>query len=272
MQSRATVSWMRTARVAVLLSIALVMQALAEPTLVKTGLTAQWELISDRDGIQVYTRHTENSQLKTFRGVTRITLEDENALVALLEDHDSVPKWMHFVDGAEELGRDSPLKRYMRFTTEVPWPLTDREAVVQTDISQRITPGEEQITIHISNRPERIPTNPDYVRFPEMGGMFKLQRLGDRQVEITYQLVMDPGGYVPVWLANIMLRDAPYFTLLKLRRFIRNPEYQNQYFDYLEVFGPGRPDDVAAPRSYLYGNPPAEPLEHMTLEMMNPPR
>lgn len=272
MLSRAAVFSMRSARQALFLSALLLAQALAAQGLVETGLSADWELISDREGIQVYTRHTDNSQLKTFRGVTRIELRDENALVALLEDHDSVPKWMHFVDSAEEIKRDSPLTRYMRFTTEVPWPLTDREAIVQTDITQVLTPDEEQITIDISNRPDLVPENPDYVRFPEMGGLFKLQRLGNHQVEITYQLVMDPGGYVPVWLANIMLRDAPYFTLLKLRRFIRAEQYQNQYFDYLEVFGPGRPDDVAPPRSYLYGNPPAAPIEHMRLEMMNPRR
>ena len=37
---------------------------------------------------------------------------------------------------------------------------------------------------------------------------------------------MDPGGYIPAWIANIVLKDVPYFTLLKLRRIVFEPQYQ----------------------------------------------
>ena len=235
-----------------------------------TGLSADWELISDRDGIQVYMRHTDTSRLKTFRGVTRMTLPDENALVAALDDYENVPRWLQFVDGAEELDRDSPISRYVRFTTELPWPLTDREAIVQTRVLQNVTPEAEYVELEVRNLKGMIPENPAYVRFPEIAGMFKIQRLGNWEVELTYELVMDPGGNVPVWLANLLLRDAPFFTLQKLRRFLVFDEYQNRHFDWVEVFGPGRPKDLPPPRSYLYGNPPETPLVDMTLEMMNP--
>jgi hypothetical protein len=46
-------------------------------------------------------------------------------------------------------------------------------------------------------------------------------------VEVTYELVLDPGGYIPAWIANIVLKDTPYFTLERLRRVVERPEYQN---------------------------------------------
>jgi len=233
-------------------------------------LDPAWKLITDRNDIQVYMRHRDESRLKTFRGVTRITLEDEYALAALLEDYPSFPRWLHFVDGAEEFNREGPMLRYLRFTTQLPWPLNDREAVLEARVEQSITPDFEGITVFLDNRPSLLPGNDRYVRFPEMEGIFQITRLGDNQAQVVYQLVLDPGGYIPAWLANVLLRDAPYFTLERLRRIITRAEYQNQYFDYAEMRGPGRPPHLLPPRTYLYGNPPLAPLVDLQPEQSNP--
>lgn len=204
-----------------------------------------WKLVSDRNDIQVYMKHRDESRLKTFRGVTRFELKDEFALAAVLNDYDSYPKWLHFVDSAEEFDRRGPLDRSVRFTTQLPWPLADREAVLQADVQQKVTTEEESVMIELINQPDALPPNNDYIRFPEMWGKLGFIRLGDDQVEMTYELILDPGGYIPAWIANILLRDAPYFTLERLRRIILKPEYQNQYYDYLDLLrGPGRPDST----------------------------
>jgi len=235
-------------------------------------LNPAWKLITDRNGIQVYMRHNDDSRLKTFRGVTKIELRDEYTLVGLLEDYDNFPRWLHFIDSAKELNRTGPLLRHLHFTTKLPWPLNDREALVQARIEQVITPQQETQTIYLENRPELLPRNPRYVRFPEMTGIFQVSRLGNNEAEVVYQLVLDPGGYIPTWLANLLLRDAPYFTLDRLRRVITRPEYQGLYFDFLELRGPGRPETLPPARSYLYNNPPAAPLDSSMLEQRNPAR
>lgn len=253
-----------------------ILLAVLLPTAATAGLTddpeldPSWKLITDRNDIQVYRRHRDNSRLKTFRGVTRITLEDEYALGALMEDYDSYPRWLHFVDGAEEFHRDGPLLRFLRFTTKLPWPVSDREAILQVRVDQTISPEFEGVTIYLDNRPALLPKNDRYVRFPEMEGIFQVQRLANNQAEVVYQLVLDPGGYIPAWLANMMLRDAPYFTLERMRRIITRDQYQNQFFDYAELRGPGRPEDLLPPRSYIYGNPPAAPMSNMSVAESNP--
>nr|MCS5564183.1 hypothetical protein [Oleiphilaceae bacterium] len=181
------------------------------------------------------------SRLKTFRGVTRFTLSDEYSLVALLNDYPSYPKWLHFVDSAEEFNRVSPLDRSLRFTTQLPWPLADREAVLRAKVTQTLTEDEESVMVDLINRPDALPPNNEYIRFPEMTGKLGFVRLGNQRVEMTYELILDPGGYIPAWIANILLRDAPYFTLERLRRIVSKPEYQNHYYDYLDLRGPGRP-------------------------------
>lgn len=220
-------------------------------------LEANWKLISDRNEIQVYARHTDNSRLKTFKGVTRIAFPDEYVMVAIFNDYENIPKWLHLIDGATEISRESPLKRDLRFTTHLPWPLTDREAVLTITMEEMFTHEDEGLTFVLENIPDRLPRNKKYIRFPELEGVFKMRRLPNNEAEITYQVVLDPGGYVPTWLVNLLLRDAPYFTLEKLRRFSLQPEYQGHYYDYVNLRGPGRPETAEPVRSYIYPNQPA---------------
>ncbi|MDF1820401.1 MAG: START domain-containing protein [Alcanivoracaceae bacterium] len=216
------------------------------------GLDDSWKLVTDRKGIQVFMRHGDDSRLKTFRGVMRMPLRDEYAMLALYNDYDNYPQWLHLVDGASELGRDTPLRRRLRFTTHLPWPLSDREALLEADMSMHITPEDEHVIVLLNNKPELLPANDDYIRFPELEGLFRIKRLSPGEVEITYQLVLDPGGYIPSWLVNMLLRDTPYFTLAKLRRIIVQSEYQGLYFPYLDLMGPGRPKDIPPVKSYIY--------------------
>ena len=191
-----------------------------------------WQLVSDRNGIQVYMQHGDRTPLKTFRGVTRF----------LLNDYQAYPDWLHFVDSARELGRSNEQVRQLHFTTLLPWPLADREAVLQTRVIQGGDPASQEVVVDLSNQPDLLPPNPDYVRFPHMEGMLRFRRAAPGEVEVVYQLEMNPGGYIPAWLANILLRDAPYFTLERLRRVVHRAEYQGHYYDWLELRGPGRPE------------------------------
>lgn len=225
------------------------------------GLEKEWKLISDRNDIQVYSRHTDNSRLKTFKGVTEVSYDDEYTAIALYNDYESYPKWLHLIDGATEISRDGPLDRNLRFTTHLPWPLADREAVARTRIKMKVTPEEESFTVFIENRPDLIPETKDYIRFPEIQGFIRARRLPDNRAEVTYQVVLDPGGYIPAWLANILMRDAPYFTLEKIRRIIRRPEYIGHFYDYIDLRGEGRPAEAGEAVSYMYDNPPDQPLE-----------
>lgn len=241
---------------------ALILLVLLSPALLFASQESEqgWKLVSDRNDIKVYMKHTDDSRLKTFKGVTRVKQSDEYSAVALLEDYDNYPAWLHLIDSATEIKRNTPLRRWVRFTTQLPWPLRDREAVVEARVVHTVTPDEESMAAVIVNAPDALPENDDYIRFPEIEGFIKATRLGDDEAEVVYQIVLDPGGYIPAWLVNILMRDAPYFTLEKLRRIIKRDEYANQFFDWLDMRGPGRPEGNPPAPTYIYGTPPEEPF------------
>lgn len=182
-----------------------------------------WQLVSDKNGIKVYRQDDADARIKTFRGVTRFAIANPAAIEALLNDYPSIPRWMHFISKGEEMSRRSYVERKMRFTTELPWPLSDRDVVANFTVRQ-VEPTLTRISA--VNDPSAAHTA-DYVRIPQLNGRLDFRYFVEtKEVEATYEIVMDPGGYIPGWAANIVLKDTPYFTLLKLRRIVAEPKYQ----------------------------------------------
>ncbi|MFW6340333.1 MAG: hypothetical protein ACOC0Q_05635, partial [Wenzhouxiangella sp.] len=179
-----------------------------------------WTLVSQYRGIRVYKRHPDRSRVKTFRGVMRMELADEYALVALANDYERLPQWLHFVRHVEEIQRNGPLLRWLHFTTDLPWPLHDRETVLRLEVEQRRDDNEDGVLIHIANAPDLLPDDTRYLRIPTLSGTSGIWRLPGDELELFYELTVDPGGQVPPWLTNLVLRDAPLFTLDRLRRLV----------------------------------------------------
>lgn len=192
---------------------------------------AGWHLVSEKNGIRVY-RQEDNARLKTFRGITRFPITNPASLEALLNDYSAIPRWMHFISSGTEQARSDYLDRTLLFTTELPWPLSDRDVVTRLTVKQV---GQYALQIRAINDP-RAPRNEDYVRIPQLNGRLDFLFFPDtKEVEVTYEIVMDPGGNIPAWAANIVLKDTPYFTLFKLRRIVAEPTYakfKGSFFDY----------------------------------------
>ena len=156
-----------------------------------------WQLVSDRNGIQVYMQPGDRTPLKTFRGVTRLALADEYAMVALLNDYQAYPDWLHFVDNARELGRSNQQVRQLHFTTLLPWPLADREAVLQTRVIQGDGPDGKEVVVDLSNRPDLLPPDPDYVRFPHIDEPGRVHPRLAGQYSAARRPVLHPGAAAP---------------------------------------------------------------------------
>ncbi|MFP1681083.1 START domain-containing protein [Alloalcanivorax sp. C16-1] len=211
---------------------------------VSDGPPPLWSLISDRQQVRVFrqsgTGHGDDRHDFAIRGTTRFALRDEYALVAVLRDYAAYPQWLHFVTEVDELAPGADGSRRLRFATRLPWPLRDREALLESRLVRNATAA-DQVTVALSNRPGLLPPDPDYVRVPRLHGSLAFRRLGDDRVEVDYRLRLDPGGDLPAWLARLLLRDAAHFTLRRLRAAVRQPRYQGHYYSGLELRGPGRP-------------------------------
>ena len=197
-----------------------------------------WKMVSDRDGIKVYMAHTDDSNIKTFRGEGEVAMEDFRAIGNMLDDYDFIASWLHMISGLDDLGRVSDLQRHIWVTTRLPWPVSDRDAAIEVILEQDAE--DYTVTIPFVARQDLLQEKEGYVRMPQLEGFLEFKPLEPGLVHLTFQVILDPGGYIPAWLANLILRDIPYFSLKRFRRVASEERFQGSDSGYFKV-PPGWP-------------------------------
>jgi len=158
-----------------------------------------WEVILQEKNLRVQQRNYPGSDLNEIRGVVRVQAS-LNSLMALLKDAHFNQQWVYRSGGATILEENGYTQAYVYGVVDAPWPMQDRDTVVRFDYRQHA--ASKIITIDITNFPDFIAERDEYVRVPDFGGYWQLRPEEDGWVEVTYQVYGDPGGMIPVWLAN----------------------------------------------------------------------
>lgn len=153
-----------------------------------------------------------------LRGRTRLqaTL---NAVMALLKDADYNHHWVYRSGGARVLQASGYAQAYVYGVVDAPWPMQDRDTVVRFDYAQ--DPATRVIRIDITNVPDFHPLQPGLVRVPDFGGFWQLAPAPPDHVDVTYQVRGNPGGWVPVWLANYAAQVSVIKTLQQMPAAVR---------------------------------------------------
>lgn len=197
-----------------------------------------WELVSDRDGIRVFMAHTDDSKIKTFRGEGIVPIQDFRAIGNMLDDYEFIASWLHMISGLDDLGRISDLQRHIWVTTRLPWPVSDRDCAIDVAVEQ--DPETYTVMVPFTARADLIEEKDDYVRMPQLNGFLRFEPREPGEVFMTFQVILDPGGYIPAWLANLILRDIPYFSLKRFRRVADEERFKGRDSGYFKV-PPGWP-------------------------------
>lgn len=200
----------RLSRVALLCGVGLLLSTAAR--------AEEWQLAKDQAGIRVYLKAVPGSRYKAYRGVT-IIRADMARVRALQEDVSAACAWIH------ECSEQRLLKlaggeswTYTRFNT--PWPVTPRDSVLH--ISSR-EEADGSLTRIMRGVPDYLPQVPGFVRVSKVEGLWTLSPKAGEGIEVIYEAHSEPGGSVPSWLANSFVLDAPYNTLMALRRLAERP-------------------------------------------------
>ena len=83
-----------------------------------------------------------------------------------------------------------------------------------------VLPEDEGIfRILLANRPNAYPDQ-GLVRVNRLQGRYLLTPKGPNQTEIVWEQHTEPGGYLPAWLVNQLLRNIPLQSLKNLRALV----------------------------------------------------
>jgi hypothetical protein len=176
-----------------------------------------WKLELEKEGIKVYTRASANSDFKEFKGETIIktTIPEIEKTLTTIEKY---PEWCYKTTSATVIDKDSTIIRYF-LVTKTPSFLKTRVACFEFRRETNYQTGE--VIYYLNDIKCNKPLSDEMLLIPIMKGFYKLTPLGNGNVQVTMQMLTEPGGIIPSWLANLVVVDSPYITLKNLSERVK---------------------------------------------------
>jgi hypothetical protein len=176
-----------------------------------------WIKVKEKDGIIVFLRDHDDSEIKEFKAQTIIKAPLKSILTLIL-DFRSYPKWV-FSTKQTTLFENKNNREFIYYTIiKAPEPTTDRDVIISLKI---IELTETHCLIKTSALPKYIAENPSYIRVKQYSGMWELTKINDKETFVITQCHTEPAGKVPAWAINYMITTGPFSTLSSMQNIFK---------------------------------------------------
>lgn len=190
----------------------------------------EWEYLRGDDGIVVYTRKSPDSPFKEIK-VQNMMQTDLSSLVALMKDVENHKNWTYANKKASILDRHSDFSWVFYGYSNAPWPVQDRDMIVNAKLSQ--DPETGIVKNEGVCNPDYIPEKDGVVRVPDCQSTWTLEPVGLDSVRVTLEIRIDLGGSLPAWLVNMVSSKGPYETIKNMEAEVQKPEYRDATVTYI---------------------------------------
>ncbi|KAA5545000.1 START domain-containing protein [Adhaeribacter rhizoryzae] len=176
-----------------------------------------WELKKNENGIAVYTRGIANEKLKEIRVVCELP-GTTAGLISVLQNVSGHADWVYLTEKATLVKKINQYAFVYYTTTDMPWPVTNRDLVVE--FSYQEIPGTKNLAIQAKSAEGYVPSKKGYVRVPYSLATWEVVPVAKDKIKIDYVFRVNPGGTIPSWLVNMAAATGPYNTFVKLRELL----------------------------------------------------
>ncbi len=183
-----------------------------------------WKSVLNKKGIKVYTRPFKGSSMDEFKGVAVINAPIE-VVVNVIRDANNQKKWMANCSKSKIIKRINKNHIVVYNILNVPWPLSDRDIIIDTYLTEDLKNGKFLAKMKIYKK-SIVPVNKKYVRITKFWASCSLKRIGPNKTHLIYMNKADPAAPVPKAIANMMAKNNPYNTILGMRRMVKLKKYQ----------------------------------------------
>ncbi len=178
--------------------------------------TDDCDLRRDSDGIKVYVCKSANEKFKTLRAEFTLENTSMDQLLEFLFNVKDYPNWQYNMISAKKLDRISDTEMNYQSDVDAPWPVDDRELIVNFKVNRDA--GANQINIVMHNILSDIPMKSGFMRVPFFFATYQISGINKTSLKIVYNLNIDPGGSVPPWLVNMAMAEGPYLSFKNLKK------------------------------------------------------
>jgi len=175
-----------------------------------------WELMKEEGPLKVYTRKSQDSDIKELRMTTTMNASITDFIEAL-NDANSYKEWVYKCESSRLVRRISNTELYYQIETDFPFPLSDRDLVVRT---QQKFDNFGNFYSDSYACPEHQPEENGVVRIQTFESHWKVIPQSDGSVYIDYNSKVDPAGNIPQWVVNLGLTVGPVKTMERFTQFV----------------------------------------------------
>jgi hypothetical protein len=192
-------------------------------------LNGGWEEVAESDGIIGYARYSSGSSVNEIKAIGTV-----NASVAVIESvlRDEAAKTEYTYMCSEGYRIDTPNLQstkdnyYSYHKVDMPWPFYDRDLVAKVEV--RIDEATGALLIKIQSISSDFKAEDYYtVRIPSTKAKWILTPMGENKTKVLYQILTDPGGYMPGFAVNLVSNDMAVSTIASLRKMVKKEKYKN---------------------------------------------
>lgn len=180
------------------------------------GQLTHCSLKKQAEGIKVYTCKTEHGQFKTLKAEFLVKNTSIAELKTFLMRVENYPTWQYNMIHSEVIQKISDNEISYISEIDAPWPIEDRETVINFKISPETT--SHQMLIDMKTFQSGRPVKEGFLRVPFMHGRWNVRSIDNNSLQVEYILQIDPGGSIPAWLVNLAMAEGPYVSFRNLKK------------------------------------------------------
>ena len=179
-----------------------------------------WKLSKDEDGIKVYQSEVKHSKFKSIK--VECTLDGTyDKLMSILNDVTNQKNWVYNNKNSSILQRISPNDFYYYSETYLPWPMTNRDAIIHLKMNKDSL--NRFLKISAVSVPGYAPEKSGMVRVPRSDISWYVTMPSAKTISIVYIFDAEPGGSLPAWVVNMFTDKGPYESFKKLSELLKRP-------------------------------------------------
>ena len=190
--------------------------------------TADWEKVSDDDGIEVFKKEIPGNPMIAFKG-QGVVAAPMLKVISILSD---VPRGVEWIDSLKDtlLVKKNSETNWIAYThIGTPMVMKDRDFVIQSNVE--IQP-DKSIVMSLKSVDDPTAPTSDYVRGEVIDSSYILTaREGGKSTFVVTEIHADPKGSTAKWIVNMFQQNWPRNTLSSLRKQVMKTDIvENPYF------------------------------------------
>jgi hypothetical protein len=193
----------------------------------------KWELFDEEDGVRCFRRDVAGTDIVALRGegfvpasITRVA--------SVIVNRGRAHEWIDRLARTKMLRKISETESIIWNHIKTPSPLQDRDFVFKAVLST--DPAKKKVILtYFSVTDPLAPPTDDYVRGHFKSGKFEMTMVErtnkdgtkTKGTHVVAEVIVDPRGAVPKFLANMVQKSWPHQTITALRRQVAKPDIKD---------------------------------------------